>query len=93
MKIVNIVFQFLLGFILCLMIINIVNSFDEESIFNIFISVITISFLVIASMNISKYINTKTAVFNTNNFLDVVPLLGGLLLAGVVLRVFFPEIL
>ncbi|GEL67950.1 hypothetical protein [Marinilactibacillus psychrotolerans] len=92
-KVGNLILQFLLGFLLSLMMINVVRSIDEDNVFNIFISVPTLSFLTIAGMTISNHINYKTSLFYKKGSLNIIPLSIGILISGGIIRIFFPELL
>lgn len=74
-----------------IMVINLVKNIDDNSLFSIFVSVLTIPFIVVSSMMISNEINKQTKLYIGSSF-NALPLIFGIALSGITLRIFFPQL-
>ncbi|WP_407372097.1 hypothetical protein [Carnobacterium sp.] len=86
LKLLNIIFNIILGFILCFVGINIRNTITVEDKFNFYTSLLTIIIVVIGGINISEYMNKKTMYFKNESLFSTLPLIIGLLIAGACLK-------
>lgn len=86
-RLLSLFFHIILGFFLCFIGINISNTINIENNFNFYTSLITIIIVVIGGINISKFINKKTIHLKTESVFSTLPLIIGLLIAGICLRI------
>lgn len=86
-KILNIILHIILGFLLCLIGVNINKTINIGNNFNFYTSILNIIIVVAGGINISKYINKKTIHSKKESSLSTLPLIIGLLIAGLLLRV------